>query len=727
MRWQLVLGSTLTAGLALCGATASSAPAGGLGLPGADVAAASSRAHTRVELLLAADTVRPGDTVLAGFRLKMDPGWHTYWQNPGESGGATEITWRLPEGVSAGPIQWPVPEKFVAGGVVSYGLSGEEMLLVPLRFSERLAPGVLTLQATVKWLECAEMCLPGQASVQTTITVSNATTPSAHAALFEAAKKRLPQPQPASELVAWWGSWAQGSRPLFLEWTPAQGTVEAEFFPLPSEAFMVQGATERVPTSSGKLRLRKQVDRLHGRWPDRIGGVLVERGAGGKLLGAYQVTVPIQAGEWALAGGGRLSPGLLWGYLGLAVLGGLVLNLMPCVLPVIALKVLSFVHQSSGSAAQRRKLGLVYGLGVLVSLWVLAGVVIGVQQAGQTASWGMQFQNPQFVVVITTVVTLVALNLFGVFDVGLGGRVMDAAGTLAAREGTAGAFFHGVLAVVLATPCTAPFLAVALGVAFTQPPALILLFFTAVAIGLAFPYVLLSFFPGLLGLLPKPGPWMERFKVAMGFPMLATAVWLLTLTTPHYGVAGVLWVGLFLVTVAVAAWVWGQFVQRGGRRKGLAAAVAGLLVLIGYGYGLEASLHWRAPAGPEASGSAGPQTRGGIDWQPWSPEAVAQARAQGRPVLVDFTADWCLTCQANKKTSLEIESVRAKLKALNAVALLADYTRPNPAIAAELQRFGRAGVPLVLVYPKDPAKPPIVLPTLLTPSIVLEALEQAGR
>src|SRR5262249_14806691 len=271
------------------------------------------------------------------------------------------------------------------------------------------------------------------------------------------------------------------------------------------------------------------------------------------------------------------------------------------------------------------KLGLIYGVGVLASLLVLAAFVIGVQKAGRLASWGMQFQNPQFVVAITTLVTLVALNLFGVFGVTLGGSAMGADGDLAAKEGSSGAFFNGVWAVVLATPCTAPFLGLALGYAFSQPPAIIALTFATVAAGLASPYVVLSFFPQWLRFLPKPGVWMEKFKIAMGFPMLATALWLLTLASSHFGTDGILWVGLFLVTVASAAWVWGQFVQRGSKRKGLAIVVCLGLVGLGYGYALEKELHWRAPA--QAGNSPGPaatskRNTGGIDWQPWSAAAV---------------------------------------------------------------------------------------------------------
>jgi thiol:disulfide interchange protein DsbD len=297
--------------------------------------------------------------------------------------------------------------------------------------------------------------------------------------------------------------------------------------------------------------------------------------------------------------------------------------------------------------------------------------------------------------------------LFGLFEINLGGSAMGAAGELASKGGNVGAFFNGVLATALATPCTAPFLAVALGFAFAQPPAIIALIFLAAGLGLAAPYLVLSFQPRWLRFLPKPGAWMEKFKVLMGFPMLATAIWLFMLATPHFGKSGVLWFGFFLVVLALAAWIWGEFVQRGTRRRILAMATSILLVA---GFGVYVLT--RAPDQ--------------IQWQPWSIAAVEKARAEGRPVFVDFTADWCVTCQANKRTSIEIPTVRTKLKEIKAVTLLADYTRYDDAITAELKRFQRAGVPLVLVYPKEPAGPPQVLPTVLTPSIVLEALDRAA-
>jgi len=406
-----------------------------------------------------------------------------------------------------------------------------------------------------------------------------------------------------------------------------------------------------------------------------------------------------------------------------AFLGGLILNVMPCVLPVIALKILGFVGQARDEPRRVRQLGLIYALGVLVSFLVLAGLVIGVKAAGHKAGWGMQFGNPQFLVLLTMLVTLVALNLFGLFEINPGGRVLGAAGALAAKGGPAGAFFNGVLATILATPCTAPFLGAALGFAFSQPAGLIIVMFLVVGLGLAAPYVVLSWHPAWLKFLPKPGAWMERFKVAMGFPMLATAVWLFSLIPLHYG-RRALWLGLFLVVLALAAWVYGEFFQRGRTRRGLGLAVALVLLAGGFLYAVEGQLRWRAPVADASAENPG--LPGGIEWQRWSPAALAAARAQGRPVLVDFTADWCLTCQANLRVAIDIPSVRARLKQINAVALLGDYTRLPDDITAELNRYGRAGVPLVLVYPRNPAEPPQVLPEALTPGIVLDALARAA-
>jgi thiol:disulfide interchange protein DsbD len=704
----------------------------GLGLPMATLGATG---QTQARLVLYDQVTRPGGTFLAGVHLRMPRGWHTYWRNSGDSGAPTTVEWALPPGITAGELLWPVPEKLIEGPLATYVYHEEVVLLAPLTVSSTAPKGAQRIKAKVRWIECAKTCVPGEAEIESVFRVEDVSKPSEEARLIDSWKARLPMRSTVGEIRAGWGmSTASDEQPLIIEWLTTGTVSEADFFPYASESYAVAPQTERLADADGRVRLCKNVKRYGPLWPHRIEGLIVARSDPGAPVTAYEVRLDLppagpQGGplsEAATASGNtsRVLDEPLWLMLCYAFMGGLILNLMPCVLPVLALKVLAFVNQSRESPARARRLGLIYGLGVVVSFLVLAGMVIGVKATGHRAGWGMQFGNPVFVVALTTLITIVALNLFGLFEVTVSGKVLGHASQLATKTGTVGAFFNGVLATLLATPCTAPFLAVALGFAFVQSDVVILLIFLTVAVGLAAPYVILSSQPAWLKFLPRPGPWMERFKVAMGFPMLATAVWLLQVTTAFYG-KRVLWLGLFLVLLALVAWVFGEFVQRGRKRRGLALVVCLLLLVFGYAYGLEGQLRWRSPIEAAASRSL-KQSADGIDWQPWSAAAVAQARAQGRPVFVDFTADWCLTCQANKMTSIEIPRVRAKLKTIDAVALLGDYTRFSSDITAELKRHGRAGVPLVLVYPKDATAPPIVLPEVLTPQIVLEALSKAG-
>ncbi len=682
-------------------------------------------AHTQARLVLSAETARPGDAVLAGIVLQMEPRWHTYWRNPGASGIPTTVEWQLPSGVTAGPLQWPAPEKLPDDDLTTYIYRGEVVLLAPLKLAAGLPPGPLVLKAKVSWLECETACLPGSAAVQAALSLGAQTTPSKEAGLLESWQSKLPKPAAAVVPHAAWEKPPTGDlRPLIVEWTSLGGAGEADFYPDASEQFEVQPATEVIPADAGKVWLRKQVKKISGDWPKQISGVLVWKSGSQRL--AYEGTLPVAATATLAAPASSALAPAFWKMLFYAFIGGLILNVMPCVLPVIALKVLGFVGQGRDEPRRVRALGLIYGLGVLASFLLLAGLVIGVKAAGHKAGWGMQFGSPQFLAGLTTLVTLIALNLFGLFEVSLSGRVAGAAGGLAAKHGPAGAFFNGVLATVLATPCTAPFLGAALGFAFTQPPPVIVLVFLTVGAGLAAPYVILSWNPRWLRFLPKPGPWMVQFKVAMGFPMLATAIWLFSLLPAHYGSRS-WWLLIFLLLVAMAAWIYGQFVQRGSTRRGLGLASALILLVGGYFYVIEGQLQWRFPVPETIAEGSLKESPGGIDWQRWSPAAVTQARAAGHPVVVDFTADWCLTCQANKKFALEVTSVRAKLREVRATALLGDYTRLPTNITEELNRYGRAGVPLVLVYPKDPQAPPMVLPEALTPGIVLAALDRASR
>ena len=700
--------------------------------------AVHAQGTSQARLLIDSVTARPGSTVEAAVELVPPGGWHTYWRNPGETGQATKVDWILPDGITAGELGWPTPERLTEADITTYVYEGKVLLPVTLRIADSVPPGTLTLQAKVSWLECKTECLPGRATVKATLQIGAANRASESAALIRKAIESLPRPDAAGQASARWSNPAQGDTRVLRITTALPGP--SDFFPYPDETFEW---TRRPGGGPGVVEL--SVARVDNTWPKEIRGLLVTAGAGATHVGA-EVTLPItDAAPNAPANGTVTIPPLptaadapplatgLWTMLGLAFLGGLILNIMPCVLPVIALKILGFVRQSGENPARVRQLGFVYTAGVLCSFAVLAGLVIAVQSAGRTASWGMQFQNPIFLVGITTLVTLVALNLFGVFEISLHSSALGAASQLASKEGASGAFFNGVFTTVLATPCTAPFLGTALGFAFGEKPSVLLAIFLTAGLGLATPYLMLSLQPAWLRYLPKPGNWMITFKVLMGFPMIATAVWLLSQAADQFGESGVFLVGLFLVCVAFASWVFGQWIQTGTGNQAWSWTLIALALGVGYFGILEIQLHWRAPQITKSTATNSGDTmlprstRDAIAWARWSPDVVARARAEGRPVLVDFTAKWCLTCRVNEATAIDVPSVRERLAALNVVALRGDYTREDPAITEELRRFQRAGVPLVLVYPKNPSVPPRVLPNTLTRGIVEESLQWAAK
>ena len=679
---------------------------------------------TRVELWTDQSTARPGSTVTAAIRLQMAEGWHIYWRHPGDEVGLkTRVEWTLPPGVTAGAIQWPVPDKTTEKEFDTLTYSGTVVLLVPIEIPAGQVLGPITLKAKVRWLECHEECVPGNATVETRVTVGNLSEVSVHLAEIQSARQRVPrtiQDLPIS--AVWEASEGVVPRKLVISWKPGSGVSGFDVFPFEAVGGVapVSIKTEYLDPQNGFLRIRKTVPAGDSGWPDRLEGVLVAKGAE-PAAEPVEFSVPIVAplADLSTARPEPVSMAELLVKLLSAFVGGLILNVMPCVLPVLALKVLGFVQQAKEDPRRVRTLGLVYGAGVLASFLVLAGVALAVQAAGGTASWSAPFQNPIFRVLITVLITLVALNLFGVFELTLGGSAMQKASDLSSKDGWSGAFFNGVLAAVLATPCTAPFLASALAFAFLQPPLVILLFFVAIGAGLALPFVALCWEPAWLRFLPRPGVWMVRFKVGMGFPLLATAMWLFWFTAGRLGESGtgVLWFGLFLVVLAMATWVWGEFVQRSTRGRGWAMAIAALLLLAGYFGFLEGQLDWRTPAGRRVKG---------LEWQKWSAAAVEQARREGHPVMVDFTADSCLNCKWNKATAIEIDATRARIKELGFRVFEGDFTDGDPIIAEELKKHGRRGVPLVLMYSADLAKAPELLPVVLTPSIVAEALQRAA-
>ncbi len=675
------------------------------------------QAQTQVRLILDHSEAIPGSEVLAALELKMPAGWHTYWRNPSEPGGAgtrTKLMWKLPGGITEDEMLWPVPTQLIEPSGITQIYEGTVLLLIPLHVATNAIPGEYKLAGRVTWLECEHECLPGRAEVSASIRVGERKTQTGDHGRIASAARAMPNREAGVRITARWESPGdENQRAVILEWP---GEAKSDFYAYENDTHEVLAKSEALPGGpAGQIRLRKFVNRTEAGWPDRLVGLLVSNPNTPERTGVI-IDVPIRAAT-ETEEAEPFSWATLLPMLGAALLGGLILNIMPCVLPVIALKVLGFVRQAGSHPKRVRKLGLVYGLGVLSSFFVLALVMLGVQAAGGEANWSTAFQSPTFRVVMCVLMVLVALNLFGVFEVTLSGNTMTTATQIIAREGAQGAFFNGVLAAVLATPCTAPFLATAVAFAFTQPPLVLVLVFLTVGLGLALPFVLLCWQPAWLKLMPKPGDWMVRFKTAMGFPILGTAIWMFWFTANRMGPSGVLWFGLFLVLVAAAAWTWGEFAQRAQRPVAAAAVAVGLL-LGGYFGLMEGMLDWRTPAS---------QRKPKIDWQPWSKSAVADAKTAGRPVLVDFTADNCANCKFNKARSLNIQPTIERLKNGNFVTLEGDFTDADPEIAAELKRFKRRGVPLVLVYSADGSKPPREMPTIFSPEEIHAALDWAVK
>ena len=658
-----------------------------------------------VRVLLGQESAAPGAPVMLGLHIRMKAGWHTYWQNPGDSGQAT--TWSvLGAGVtSVAPIQWPLPERLPAGPLMSYGYRTETVLLRGLTVPESARPGtVLSLTNAVSWLECADVCIPGKATLRLNIPIEPVGRPHVeHQQFLMKVAKRLPRPLP--RIWTWESEFSAGATSLLLRGAGHQKALY--FFPDPGvrlayaepQTFLREGNDLRVLLKSDPAAPPSA----------QLSGVIVFQTGDGPV-------------GYAVGGSGPLQGGLdLWGALFFAFVGGLILNLMPCVLPVLSIKVQGLLSRSGESRARSLLHGGAMTAGVLGSFWLMAGAILLARAGGESLGWGFQLQSPGIVLVLGGIMLLFALNLMGVFELGAS---LQRAGSHAGGSGLLGSLLTGVLAVVVAAPCTAPFMGAAIGFAVVQPAAVALGVFTALGLGLAFPYILLSAFPNLLAFLPKQGAWMDTLKKSMGFFLAAAVAWLVWLLGKLSGVDAV---GLFLgclLVLASAAWLYGHLVQnlalaRATRRVG--AIIALVLAAAGLYLGYLAA---QVEGGPQGSRSL---SRGPIHWEAFSPSRLAALRHQERAVFLDFTADWCLSCKVNERTSLETEAVAAKFKTLGITALRADWTRHDPAITAVIQSHGRSGVPLYVVYPRRRGRPPFLLPELLTESIVIAALERAAR
>lgn len=654
--------------------------------------------QVEAELIAERTAVVPGEPLTVALRLAIIPGWHTYWRNPGDSGEPTRLDWRLPTGFRAGEIEWPVPERLPAGPLMNFGYKGEALHLVRIDAPRDLAVGApVTLVAKAWWLVCEVNCIPEDAELAITLPVAARSDPDPRAAgPIAAARARLPAP--AGALMGW--TLAAGVAPdgVLLRLSPPSGVAvpEARFFPFDPGKIEPAAPQRLVPADGGYDLTLPRAAQPVGAF-DRVAGVLVLSPSGDPAPRAFTIDVPIAATPSSASAGGLG----FFAALVAAFAGGLILNLMPCVLPVLAIKVLGFANH--GDRRTGRTHGLLYAAGVLASFWALAVALLALRAAGAELGWGFQLQSPIIVATLALLFFALALNLSGVFEFG---RLLPA--RLAAWSVGKPAldwFLTGVLAVLIATPCTAPFMGAALGFALAADAGTAFGVFTALGLGMALPYVVLAWFPAWLAHVPRPGLWMVRLKQALAFPLYATVVWLAWVLGRQAGLDAVVWLLAAAVLVAIAGWLAGL----PGSRGPLARGAIGLLVAAAV-----------AVAAFPRDGAAPLAVADGT-WRPYSAETLAALTASGRPVFVDFTADWCVTCQVNKKLVLARDDVLDAFRARGVQLVRADWTRRDPEIAQALARIGRSGVPAYVLY--KPGRTPLVLPELLTRERLIAALD----
>lgn len=702
----------------------------------------------RAELVAEHDAVTPGGSIWLALRLRHAPHWHTYWIVPGDAGLPTRLQWSLDPGYVAGPIDWPAPQRLRVGNLANYGYEGEVLLPVSVRVPESARAGTTArFAAHADWLVCNDLCIPGGADLSLALPVRAAgdVHPSAEAGAFAATRRRVPAP------LALQGARAvlHGQR-LRLEFSGPNPTPRAlEFFPLEGGR-IVAAADQPLSVRAGRVQLDLEAATPIEPAFTALRGVLVADGGPGAGAGSRgwvaQIDLAISGAPARSAPAANVTataitplvPERSAGALGLvlpstperapasasstmasialaiagAFLGGMILNLMPCVFPVLSLKLMGLVRHRHDAPARLRAHGVAFACGVVLSFVALAGLLIALRAAGSQIGWGFQLQSPLVIAGLIGLFFLIGLNLLGAFEFTFGAGL---ANTRAAQslhgDGLRGSFATGVLAAVVAAPCTAPFMGAALGYAVTQSAAVALLVFAALGAGMAAPYLLLTLEPAWVERLPRPGPWMERLKQLMAFPMFLTCVWLFWVLGQQIDMDAVAFMLIALVGWGLFAWATG-LAQRGSAGFRWLAAVAALVAVLMFVPLARSSTHvWRAAVASAAAGA---------DWAGWTQVAQRSALAQGSPVFVDFTAAWCITCQANKRLVLRDERVEAAFRQHGVVRMRADWTLRDEAITRELERFARGGVPMYVLY--DRKGTPHLLPELLSTQGVLEAL-----
>ncbi len=712
------LGAARCSAVVLClGATGLGAWAqtSGLVLGGSSPAAPSAVVQTeqvRAELLVhAPQGVAPGQPLWLGLQLTHQPHWHTYWKNPGDSGLPTELQWTLPAALSAGPIAWPTPQKIPLGNLANYGYEGTVLLPVPVTVAPGFSGEQIEIRLKASWLVCRKECIPQEGDFAIKLPTRGSV--ALHGRAFEAAWAAAPRALPAGasqiEVV-------DGALRVKLAGLPAALKGKTLGF-FPETANVIEPGAPWQQSWQGEVwtaqvPLSAQRSESPARMP-----VVVALVADGKS--SFALDVPVKSPWPALAPLPGLSPALeaalqanaaksgtpaspaaslsLWAALLGALLGGMILNLMPCVFPVLAIKVLAFAQHADDRRAHRAS-GLAYTAGVLLSFLALGALLLALRAAGEQLGWGFQLQDPAVVATLAVLFTLIGLNLAGLFE--FGNVLPSSVASLQARHPVVDAFLTGVLATAIASPCTAPFMGASLGLAIALPTAQALAVFAALGLGMALPYLAASWVPAVARALPRPGAWMQTFRQFMAFPMFATVVWLFWVLGQQSGIDGAAALLMLLVALALLVWALGL---NGRSGKVLAALSLGGLLWLGWAAGPQITRLAEASANTPATAAA--TDANDQSWQAWSPERQAELLAQGRPVFVDFTAAWCVTCQYNKRTTLANAEVLADMAVKKVALLRADWTRRDPAVTAELAKLGRNGVPVyVLLKAGQPAK-----------------------
>jgi len=651
------------------------------------------------------DSAAPGETIEVALRTILDTGWHTYWRNPGDSGEPVQLDWQLPEGWEAGEITWPLPMTLPTGPIINYGFEGAPLFPVSVTVPETAELGkIQTLTLDFYYLVCADICIPENGSASIDIAIGETMKDARWDPLIQDAINRAPKPAPISAAIRQDGE----ETVLTLKDLPEADFSDAYFFPF-EQGVVQHSAPQKAAIGEEGIEIRAASDFA---WtdglPDEIIGVLsyIENGTrtGSEITVAVGETLDI--GLDSSAGGAGVTSANSFTLIGAiigALLGGLILNLMPCVFPVISMKALSIAKTAHGERAIIRREAWAYTAGVIATFLVLTVLLIALKAAGSEIGWGFQLQSPLVVGGLALLIFTVGLNLLGVFE--FGASFQNTGATLTTKGGIRGSFFTGLLAVVVATPCTAPFMAGAVGYAVAQPVVITVAVFLALAIGFAFPFLLIAYVPRLLKLLPKPGPWMARFKELLAFPMFAAAIWLVWVVSLQAGPAGLLKVLSAMLLIALAVWA---FKSPKTLVKGVAIFVGVIAIFV------IASIRPGTPSTIDLTHEA------------WSTERVTELRAEGRPVFVDFTAAWCVTCKVNETLVLDNDKTKQLFLDTDTAFLVADWTNKNDEIAQELERYGRAGVPLYLVFPSgDNSVKAEVLPQVLTYDVVKEAIERA--